>query len=161
DQAADSAARRFRAALTALWMAPRANQRIKLDDGDIIVVAGSLVSRVQEEAGTNWAKCEIPPRNPWRMIHSPFSAWWRVQMLADGEVVRRLAMRWELTTQIGVPLPGVRDQDSLRALGVRFGAIDPEPDVPARASGGGRLAVLTVAVAAELLDNPADDAESQ
>jgi hypothetical protein len=43
-----------------------------------------------------------------------------------------IAFTWELQHQIKVPLPGVTDQTSLVALGVKFGVIDSDPPTNAR-----------------------------
>jgi hypothetical protein len=66
-------------------------------------------------------------------------------------------MRWELMTQVKVPLPWVYDQASLTDVGRRCGALEPAPGVPYRLSGGGFLAVLCRALTEELLSTPPED----
>jgi hypothetical protein len=155
DVPAEAAALRFHSALEALWNAPRVNERRKLDDGDIIVVSGSLASRARARA--RGCDQRDPAKTPWELIHPPFCAWWRPQQTREGEMVPRLAMRWTLTTQIGGRLPGVHDQASLTDLGHRYGLIDSDPGVPDRLAHGTRLAVLTADFSRELLDEPDEE----
>src|SRR5205814_7031900 len=93
-------------------------------------------------------------------VQKAFSAWWRPHM-RDGELMPLLAMRWELMRQIGCDLPGVCDQTSLTRLGERYGVLDPSPGVPPVLSGGvARLAILSPALTAELMENPAEWSEA-
>jgi hypothetical protein len=156
-EAAAGAALQFRSALVRLWNAPRVNQRVKLEDGEVVIFQGSLVTRVNELA----RNCADVPgsqrgRSAWEMIHKPFSAWWRPGEGEGGEIVPRLAMRWELGPQIGVSLPGVTDQMSLNTLGDAYGLLDPSPrGLPGVSSGGKqRLAVLALDFTQELLEGP-------
>jgi hypothetical protein len=68
-------------------------------------------------------------------------------------------MRWDLTHQARVDLPGVTDQASLHKIGEMFGVLDPRPPVPRKLSGGkAHLAVLDHEFAMELLGDPEEDA---
>jgi putative DNA primase/helicase len=153
-----AAAEIFRGAMRRLWHAPITNERVVLENGDAIILGGSLVTRARGRI------CKGENLDPdavkgWEMLHSPYCAWWRPWASPDGEILPRLAMRWELTAQAKVELPGVSNLATLREVGAAFGVIDPNPDpgLPVRKSGGGRLAVLAVDFARELLDDPAVD----
>src|SRR5262249_18029122 len=131
----------------------------------------SLISRARHRIDerntrqTNYPK----PNNRWHRILDACSAWWRPWVTQGGEEVVLLAMRWELTHQIKVDLPGVTDQKSLVRLGKMFGVIDQAPGVPGHAEGGDeRLAVLSRGLtdqllqgAGELTDPPNTDDDGQ
>jgi hypothetical protein len=159
-EAAAGAAAQFRSALERIWHAPRVNQRVKLEDGEVVIFQGSLVTRVNEQAKNG---ADVPGsqrgRSAWEMIHKPFSAWWRPGEGEGGEVVPRLAMRWELGPQIGVSLPGVSDQQSLTTIGEAYGFLDPSPKGIPRVTSWGkqRLAVLALDFTQELLEGPSPE----
>jgi hypothetical protein len=152
------AARRFLEALVRLWHAPQTFEFTRTAEGgkaSSVASAATLVSRVRlqrrEQAGARW-----PARQRWIHIHQAYSAWWRLHVVADEEVVL-LAMRWELAGQIRQALPGVSDQRSLVILGSRFGAFEEVQGVPGVSSGGQqRLAILARDLTEQLLEEPAD-----
>src|SRR5262249_52060114 len=85
---------------------------------------------------------------------------WRPCVSPDGECCILLAMRWELVGQIGQELPGVTDQASLTNLGTRFGVLERDPSVTTKLSGGQkRLAVLSLELTHEMIEDPADNSE--
>ena len=92
----------------------------------------------------------------WLQLQRGFSAWLREIDCDDGKVIPLLAMRWELTTQIGVVLPGVHNQATLRQLGNRFGLFDDNPQIAGRLTGGERLCILSRELTEELLFDPTD-----
>jgi hypothetical protein len=156
----------FRRATVRLWKRTQTFEVVKGHESKIGEVAAraSLASRVQTQA-RDYLKRLVspPPRERWREVQRAFDAWWRPWVDADGEVHILLAMRYTLTDQAGVELPGVRDQTSLTALGKGFGVLqDPPPGVPAVLSGGpgqARLGVLSLELARELLSEPLEDPE--
>ncbi len=90
------------------------------------------------------------PRKAWHRVLDAVSCWCRLHVVADGEVVPYIAVRYEVAHQIGVALPGVVDEDSLRNLGRRYGVINPAPLVPSKAQGV-TLAVLATGFLEPLL----------
>jgi hypothetical protein len=162
DLAADStAAARFREALVRLWTAPRTFERRSTEDGEVAARA-SLLSRARSQARELLGGGLLPPgRDRWRPVQEAFAAWWRpILDPVTKRVTLLLAMRWELAGQIGVELPGVTSQASLTTLGGRFGVLETSPPVTAALSGGrGRLAVLSLEFARDLLATPLDDPE--
>ena len=79
-------------------------------------------------------------------------------MPGEGEVAILLAMRCELTHQIGVVLPGVVDQPTLTALGGQLGVLQTNPPVPGIMNRGRlRLAVLARDLTEELLAQPQEE----
>jgi hypothetical protein len=157
------AARRFRAAMMALWTAPRTFEVVTTVGGTSGEVASraSLASQVRTQARPILeGPAGLERRERWREVQRAYAAWWRRGTGPDGEVRIYLAMRAELGGQVGVDLPGVVDQGSLTAIGERLGVIDPAPGVSARLSGGsgGRhLAVLIWDLTRELLAAPLED----
>ena len=78
--------------------------------------------------------------------------------MRDGAEVTMLAMRFDLVNQIRkVTVPGAKSHRSLRSLGVKFRVFSDKAIVTDRLSGGGRLAVLSPELTAELLAAPLDD----
>ncbi len=155
-ETAQAAAAAFREALGRVWNAPCTNERIVPDQGPPIVIGGSLVTRVRDLLADPGAVLdEHNGRPPWVMIHRPYSAWCRPAIDDNGEPVVRLAMRYELGAQVKVQLPGAHDQRSMTTLGKALGLFDRNPNVPVMTSGGEeRLAVLSLDLSRELLDNP-------
>lgn len=153
-----AAARAFRNAFTRLWTATQTWEVIKGDSpADGVTRRSSLAGRVRHAEATYLTGSARPQqREKWREVQANFAAWWRPYVHPlTGEVCVALAMRWELTAQIRVDLPGVTDQASLASLGKRFGIIDPSPSVTDRLSGGTeRLAVLSLSVTEGLLSQP-------
>jgi hypothetical protein len=153
------AAGKFHEAIVKLWTATRTFQVSKTVEGtsgESIAARASLVSRVRKQAESYLtAKVRPTKREKWRPAQEAFHAYWRPYESPDGEILILLAMRWDLTEQIGIDLPGVASQTHLTALGTRFGMIDPYPPATASLSGGkGRLAVLSKSLATELLEVP-------
>jgi hypothetical protein len=156
-----AAGRKFWEAMVRLWTATRTFEVTKGTEStsvESVVARASLISRVRTQArdyldGTVTARA----REKWRETQRAFACWWRPCVRSDGELTLALAMRWELTGQIGLELPGVSDQLSLSELGVRFGVVDPHPPVTTMLSGGTqRLVVLSAELTAELLAVPVD-----
>ena len=162
DLGRDSAAgRKFREAMVRLWARTvtfEVQKTVEGTGGEAVAARASLVSRVRSKfKAFKDGRVTPEPRERWREVQTAFSAWWRPWIDGNGEVVPLLAMRWELVCQIGIELPGVSDQASLTALGERYGVTDPSPPVATVVSGGKqRLAVMTPAFAAELMENPVE-----
>ena len=141
DMGRDSAAGRvFWEAMVRLWTATRTFEVAKAvagTAGETTAARASLISRVRSQAKDYLAGSTSPrAREAWRPIQQAFDGWWRPDTTpGDGEIGVLLAIRWRLTGQVGVELPGVTDQASLTALGVRFGCIDPNPAVTGILSG--------------------------
>jgi putative DNA primase/helicase len=146
------AGRTFRQALVKLWTKTVTFEVARNPEGDV-AARSSLIARVR----TARAKAAAEGRERWRPVQNAFAAWWRLHVDGQGEEHLLLAMRWQLKEQIGVELPGVTDQNTLTALGERFGVFDADPKVATKLSGGqARLAVLAPNLTEELLDNPMD-----
>src|SRR4029078_1255627 len=110
----------------------------------------SLASRLRRRLDA-----DREPFDSWTLVQDGFEAFFRVMRgPSRGEVTTILAMRYELAQQIGVAIPGVYDQTSLKVIGAKFGAVMPSPDVPDRMTGGVRLAVLTFSLAGQILARP-------
>ena len=148
----------FRQIVRDAWNALCTNRRIAVDEGPPMVVGGTLLSTVAEEVGNPGEVYEAHQgRPPWIAIHYGYNAWCRPGLIeATGEIVIRLAMRYELLRQTKASMPNVPDHRAFAALGKALGVFDAQPNVPVRTSGGSeRLAVLAVDFSQELLDNPA------
>jgi len=63
-------------------------------------------------------------------------------------------MRYELAAQIGVSIPGVTNQTALQRLGRKFKAVETDPAVPDRMTGGERLVVLSSTLVGKILALP-------
>jgi hypothetical protein len=152
-----AAAAAFRGAMIRLWTRTQTFEVVKgtTEAGDV-ASRSSLVSRVLSQH-----KKDGRPggRTSWRAVQSAFDAWHRTWVDADGEEHVLLAMRHRLADQVGVTLPGVTDQTSLNDIGKRFGVLqDPPEKVPAVLSGGKvRLAILSLDLTRELLEQPPQD----
>jgi putative DNA primase/helicase len=130
-------------------------------NGPEIFSRANLITRAWD--AHNAAKASFHPQQcyQWRPILKSVDAWWRPH-LWPGETKPSLllAMRFALTFQVkGCSLPGVHDQATLTALGVKFGCIDPDPPVSANRNGRQRLAVLSRELTQELLEDPAQWSE--
>jgi putative DNA primase/helicase len=150
--------RAFRQAVIRLWKTPGTWERQQTPGGDTASKA-SLASRVISQKIRGVA--EHPGRDRWQAVHPACDAWWRNWLTPEGELVTLLAMRWTLGSQVGIEMPGVKDEETLTRLGMQFGVLQkPPPGVPSRLSGGKhRLAVLSLDVAQELLEMPSEDPE--
>ncbi len=150
--------RAFHQAVVHLWKVPVTWEKQQTATGDSATRA-SLVSRVISKQ--KQADAEQIGRSKWNHVHSACDAWWRRWVDPEGESLPLLAMRWTLGRQVGIELPGVRDEESLTRLGMQFGVLQkPPPGVPSRLSGGThRLAVLSLDLCRELLEMPCEDAE--
>jgi hypothetical protein len=154
-----AAGQRFREAMVRLWTKTQTFEVAKAtDEGgrDTVAARASLVSRVRT-AARDYLGGKVGPgaREKWREVQKAFSSWWRPCLWSDGGFGVRLAMRWELVGQVGVELPGVKNQPTLKTVGERFGVIDASPNVSQALSGGAaRLAVLSEALTRELLEDP-------
>ena len=152
------AATAFRQAIISLWVKP-ASMGIHRQEGPggsavQLATRNSLASRVLRML----AEDSYEGRAGWTKVHEGFDAYYRVvRGPAPGEIRTLLAMRYELATQIGVVVPGATDQNGLGLLGKKFGAIDPEPGVTDRMTGGGRLAVLSRSLCDHILAVPEVD----
>jgi hypothetical protein len=158
---ASAAGKAFKHALEAMLLATQ--QWVQCYD--VHARRTSLICRAAEQIEE--ARQTAPPGR-WSRVIEACSLWWRIVVTDGGEVLPPLlAMRWDLTAQLRMPLPGVTDQDSLTMLGVRYGVIDPDPPIYAKIMEGRvRLAVLTedfigplLAVAGEFDDDPNTDAK--
>jgi hypothetical protein len=165
---ASAAGRAFREAMMRLWTATRTFEIAKTvagTSGETVAARASLISRVRSQAKDYLDGNVSPrPREKWHSVQHAFDGWWRPYVTpGDGEIGLLLAMRWTLTGQVGIELPGVTDQNTLTNVGIRFGCIDPDPAVPGILSGGKtRLAVLSLSLTGELLEMPQDeDQENQ
>jgi hypothetical protein len=145
--------RAFRQAVIRLWKLPTTWEKQQTDNKDTATKA-SLASRVisQKQKGG---------RAKWNAIHPACDAWWREWTDAEGELHTLLAMRWTLAAQVGVDLPGVTDEESLTELGMKFGILQKPPEgIPSKLSGGThRVAMLSLDLSRELLEQPAEDPE--
>jgi putative DNA primase/helicase len=157
-----AAGRRFREAMVKLWtktMTFEVAKTLEGTSGEKVAARASLISRVQTQAEQflNGLRKPTPRECRWTPIQKAFAGWWRPYVREDGAVVIYLAMRDRLCAQVGVDLPGVTDQTSLTYLGEQFGVLDAAlPDaVKTRLTGGVRLAVLSLELTIELLDDPA------
>jgi hypothetical protein len=160
------AGRRVRQQLITLWTKPHMFEvQQAADSGREIACRASLASRARRQArpyaeGT----CPAEGRERWRPVHEAYAAWWRPYVSKEGEVGVALAMRFELTTQLGVAVSGATDQASLGRLGERLGCLASDAwldaeKIPARLTGGGRLAVLSPSLVDELFARPAEREE--
>jgi hypothetical protein len=156
---ATKAGQAFRGAMEHLWHALCTGEAVKSDTGDEVLSKASLVRRVKKQAKAYLeGKASPDGRERWRPIHESMQAFWRPGVTRDGVVVVWLAMRWQLTQQARVDLPGVTDQASLHKVGEMFGVLDPDPPVPRKLSGGkAHLAVLDQDFTLELLGDPEED----
>lgn len=148
--------RQFRQAMIRLWKTPLTWEKQSTASGDTATRA-SLASRVLSQ----FARPRTGNRIAWESVHPACDAWWRPHDVGAGELHPLLALRWTLPGQVGIDLPGVRDEESLTRLGKKFGVIaDPPEGVSSRLSGGKhRLAVLTLELCEELLETPNEDPE--
>jgi hypothetical protein len=151
--------RAFRHALTHLWKLPVTWERQQTANGGDSATRASLSSRVV--SARKRAVIEGTTQAKWHAIHSACDGWWRDWMNAEGEIETLLAMRWTLGRQVGIDLPGVVDQDSLRRQADQFGLLrDAPPGVPTRLSGGtNRLLLLSLDLSLELLESPIEEPE--
>jgi hypothetical protein len=78
------------------------------------VTTGDGLARVLEKARG---------RVIWWPVCGDRAAWWR-PACEDGELVVRLAMRWELAAQVRVELPGIADHPTLAEIGRAYGLIE-------------------------------------
>jgi hypothetical protein len=93
----------------------------------------------------------------WLRVLEGVNFWIRFRVTTGGEFQVWFGLRWEAGHQVGMLLPGVGDQDSLLALGVKFGVIDPDPPVPTKTAGGRvRLLALRREFTQPLLDDAGD-----
>jgi hypothetical protein len=116
----------------------------------------SLATRVADAIRRLDPQSEGLSDQRWKEVQKGYAAWYRREVV-DGEVKIHLAMRWELTRQIGVELAGVHDQASLSKLGNKFGVLDPSPRVSVCIGGHQRIVVLSQELTAELLFDPTLD----
>lgn len=130
-----AAAKEFRNAMTRILTTPQTwetGQNGACQRASLISRAAAM-SKFRSRANTK----------VWKRVLSAVNLWLRPGVSDDGEIVMLVAIRWELAHQIKIPLFGVVDQDSLVALGVRYGVIDPNPPVPTKTDHGNkRVAVL-------------------
>lgn len=159
--------RAFRQAMIALWTRTQTFEIVKAHEsthGEIASRA-SFISRVHSGARDylgDKPRSRPQPREKWRDIQRAFDGWWRPWEDTEGQTHILLAMRWTLAAQGGVELPGVTDQDSLTRLGERFGVIQTAPPVSSHFNRGkGRLAVLAIDLAEELLSVPQADEDRE
>ena len=155
------AARRFKSALTLLWTKICTAEHLKVPDAEDASRRASLIRRVQTAAKPYRDGPTSPIGVGWQRAHPSYSAWWRPWLDKQSGLVRRLvylAIRWDLADQVGVPLPGVRDGQTLTRLGRRYGCMDPDPAVPpSLTKSTARLAVLSRDLTDYLLAEPTDD----
>jgi putative DNA primase/helicase len=154
-----AAAAAFRNAMVRLWTRTMTFEVIKdMTKAGDLAARSSLVGRVRSQQKLDPREGD---RERWRPVQHAFDAWWRYYHDSEGEQHTLLAMRWTLADQVGVPLPGVTDQGSLTDLGRRYGVLRVPPEgVPAVLSGGtARLAVLSLGLTCELLEQPSEDPE--
>jgi hypothetical protein len=154
------AGRQFRAAMVRLWTRPTTfnvdGRSDPYGNRNTTAVRASLLTRAMEQAD----KISLNERQQgtkWFSVHDAFSAWWRWHT-DNGKTALWLAMRWHLTSAVGVDLPGVCDQGSLTALGKSFGVLCPNPPMCHHLSGAraARLAVLAPDLMEELIARPKD-----
>jgi hypothetical protein len=160
-------AQRFKATLVQAWNALSMNESIVITPKGSAPFPShrkaSLASRVRTDlAGGKY------PRDKWLEIQPAYAAWWRPVMLHgdNGKITVLLAMKFELFGQLRIKPPGVDDQTSLRALGIRYGAFlsdtpvtDKGKRVTDKASGGTRLVVLSPEITEIILSQPAQNDE--
>jgi hypothetical protein len=145
--------RAFRQAVIHLWKVPVTWEKVQSTAGDTATRA-SLVSRVISKK--IHAAGQEKGRDRGQAVHPACDAWWRNWTDPEGELRTLLAMRWTLGRQVGIELPGVKDEDSLTRLGTQFGVLQKLPEgIPSRLSGGThRVAVLSLDLSQELLEMP-------
>jgi hypothetical protein len=149
----------FRAAMIRLWTATRTFQMLK---GDDVAVAAktSLATRAKEQINPYMDPKKglaLSTRPKWQEVQRSCSAWWRVDQDGPGGQRRAsLAMRFELTSQVQIDLPGVTDQSTLTELGTKYGCFVAA--VPAAIDRKTyRLGVIEPGLTRELLSGPEDD----
>jgi hypothetical protein len=158
------AGRSFWSAMRILWQQTatfEVARGVEGTSGETVAARSSLVGRVRT-AAKEYISGRITPgkREKWREVQRSFCAWWRPCIWPDGQLYVALAMRFELCRQINVELPGVRDQVSLTNLGEQFGVLAKSPPVPVLLSGGkSRLAVLSLELTQDLLEQPPEEME--
>lgn len=151
------AAARFRSELVNLWTIGKLMESIDKDRTARASLASKSRHYLQSACQTFRPSDTPTPTNSWQEVHTNVDAWWRLWVGEQGECQELLAMRWTLAAQIGVSLSWVRDQNSLRELGLRFGCFDPEPPVTSRLTGGERLCVLSCELTRAILAQPDKD----
>jgi hypothetical protein len=156
-----AAGQRFWSAMVRLWTTTGTWE--KVSEGE--ARRASLISRAESTISTgtfnnaSGHSRNFKPINRWWRIIDACSAWVRTHVDDHGELQVYLALRWELTHQIRVDLPGVSNQTSLMQLGVQFGVLDPNPPVPTSLGhGGSRLAVLSRTMTQQLRSAVQEDA---
>lgn len=163
-------ARQFHQAIVSLWSRPKNMGIYKQMLGETtgqngkgngnrdsvqLATVVSLASRVRRMDAAGQI-----PSDKWVAVQDGYDAFCRMEIgPAPGEIQIRLAMRYVLTQQVGVTIPGVTDQTSLTKLAKKFGAAE-EPragGVSDRMSGGGRLSLLSLAVTGAILATPTNE----
>jgi hypothetical protein len=141
-----------------LWKLPVTWEKQETTNGDTASRA-SLASRVRSQQKHSIKAEEA--RKKWLAVHPACDCWWRLYSNGEEEMPV-LGMRWTLGGQVGIDLPGVVDEESLKRLGTRFGVLldKPPEGIPSRLSGGRhRLAILDLEFSRELLEVPSEDPE--
>jgi hypothetical protein len=159
------AAQRFREAIIRLWHAPVTFEKEMDVNGRDLVSSATLASRVLSKSRRNLSEAGGPSslrtRDGWRQVHPAYGAYWRPFDTPDSESILYLAMKFTLDRN--KQLQGVTDQRSLCRLGESYGVFEKQPPVKRRLGGGSTLAVLTVDLCREILEEPerelADEAE--
>jgi hypothetical protein len=147
-----AAARKFRDIIYRAWTMP-ATWETSTDGhakrASVISRAKTLIDQHNRGGGS---RRQAGTRR-WVRVHDACSAWWRLHVTREGELLTLLAMRYELPGQLKINLPGVVNQKEFIDLGVKFGVVAASSPVPLIADRGtNRLAVLSPAITAELLD---------
>jgi hypothetical protein len=96
----------------------------------------------------------------WTPVQKSIDAWYRWHDNGPDQPPVLLAMRYTIAYQLGVDIPGAANQRAFRALGISCGAFSDGTLAGVRidrATGGGRLAVLSLEMIAEILVQPDDD----
>jgi hypothetical protein len=130
-------------------------------DQSVTASRSSLAARVMTET-RKYLQLKDPVEAPkgWKPVQRAFDAFWRVD-LVGGVPVLRLALKYTLTFQIGVPLPGVSDQRSLTDLAAAYGCQDTDLTVKDRLTGGGRLLVLSRDLVEAITERPEEEVEAE
>ena len=154
------AAQQFRRALIRIWKQTATFEAARnMSNTSVSAARSSLAARTRKAAHLIGEKNK--PRasgkftsGKWQAVQKAFDAYWRFDGDAEGNSFLRLAIKFEITFQIGVQVPGAVDQRSLNRLAKQYGLATTDEDVKDRLTGGGRLLVFSDDLTEEILQTP-------
>jgi len=153
----------FRRAVAAIWTKMTNMELVRKKtpspDGDSV----QLAVRTSLIGLTRRYLTDPVTQTGWIRLQPGLLAWMRLVPPAEGNGTQiHLAMHWDLAEQMHVRFPKVGSQDALQRIAVRFGAIDPNPQLSATPDrGNSRFVVLSRRLVDELLAVPEESAETR